>query len=104
MEAATGVIETVAGSGTIGEHGGYYEGDGTPATDAFLDRPVAVYIDTYGNLLIADAGNHLLRRVDAETGVIDSISALRDRSELQAKENTIRPIRQSQKPRQNRNA
>jgi streptogramin lyase len=81
VEAATGVIETVAGSGIIGEHGGYYGGDGTPATDAFLDRPVAVSIDTYGNLLIADAGNHLLRRVDAETGIIDSISALRRRTE-----------------------
>jgi sugar lactone lactonase YvrE len=77
VASTTGVIETVAGTGTIGELGGYYLGDGTPATEAFLDRPAAVSIDNHGNLLIADAGNHLLRRVNTKTGIIKTITALR---------------------------
>jgi sugar lactone lactonase YvrE len=77
VNAATGVIETIAGTGTIGQLGGYYLGDGTPATEAFLDRPAAVSIDNNGNLLIADAGNHLLRRVNTKTGIIKTITALR---------------------------
>ena len=81
VEAATGVIETIAGTGTIGEHGGYYMGDGTPATEAFLDRPSAVSIDISGNLLIADAGNRLIRRVNTETGIIETITALRPRTD-----------------------
>lgn len=81
VEAATGIIETVAGSGSIGEYAGYYGGDGRPAIEAFLDRPAAVSIDISGNLLIADAGNHLIRRVNAETGVIESIPAIRRTSE-----------------------
>jgi trimeric autotransporter adhesin len=81
VEAATGVIETIAGTGTIGEQGGYYLGDGTPAIEAFLDRPAAVSIDTTGNLLIADAGNRMIRRVNIETGIIETISALRRQSE-----------------------
>jgi sugar lactone lactonase YvrE len=76
VNATTGVIETIAGTGTIGQLGGYYLGDGTPATEAFLDRPAAVSIDNNGNLLIADAGNHLLRRVNTKTGIIKTITAL----------------------------
>lgn len=76
IEAATGTIETIVGTGTIGETGGYYLGDGTPAIDAFLDRPSAVSIDSAGNLLIADAGNRLIRRVNTKTGIIETITAL----------------------------
>jgi DNA-binding beta-propeller fold protein YncE len=81
VEAATGVIETVVGTGLIGEYGGYYGGDGRPATEAFLDRPAEVSLDTAGNLLIVDAGNNLLRVVDAETGIIETITALRRRNQ-----------------------
>jgi len=77
VDVATGVIETVVGTGTIGEYGGYYGGDGRPATEAFLDRPAAVSLDITGNLLIVDSGNSLIRRVDAETGIIETITAIR---------------------------
>ncbi len=52
----SGVITTVAGTGTSG-----FSGDGGPATAARLDRPVGVAVGGAGNLFIADSGNHLIR-------------------------------------------
>jgi uncharacterized protein (TIGR03437 family) len=56
--APTGVIQTVAGSGTPG-----YTGDGGPATSAQLNGPFAVAVDAQGNLFIADTGNLVVRKV-----------------------------------------
>ncbi|MEZ4366193.1 MAG: DUF4215 domain-containing protein [Kofleriaceae bacterium] len=64
---ATGLITTVAGTGTLG-----FAGDGGPAVAAALRAPLAVTIDAAGRLLIADTGNHRLRRVDA--GVIMTLA------------------------------
>src|SRR5258708_30017070 len=65
VDAMTGVITTVAGNGTQG-----FSGDGGPATSASLNLPAWVVLDSSGNLYIADAGNHRIRRVDAVTGII----------------------------------
>jgi uncharacterized repeat protein (TIGR01451 family) len=54
-----GTITTVAGNGSSG-----YSGDGGPATAASLAFPGGVALDGSGNLLIADTGNSVLRRVD----------------------------------------
>ena len=57
LDAATGVISTVAGG---------YEGaggDGGPATDAGLARPHGVVADSAGALYIADSENHRIRLV-----------------------------------------
>ena len=69
---ATGIISTVAGTGQrtevevhIGGWLGEYGGDGGPAVEAHLNYPTAVAVDGAGNLYIADAWNHLVRRVDA---------------------------------------
>jgi uncharacterized protein (TIGR03437 family) len=56
--AASGVITTVAGSGTFG-----YSGDGGPAVNAQLDGPQGVAVDGAGNLYIADSANNLIRVV-----------------------------------------
>ena len=61
------VISTVAGSGVAG-----YAGDGGPASAALLDEPVAVAVRPSGSVLIADAGNHTIRKV--EKGVISTIA------------------------------
>lgn len=66
---AGGTISTVAGSGSRGD-----EGDGGPAVYADLDSPEGVAIDPDGRLLIADTGNHRLRRVDLTTGLITTIA------------------------------
>jgi sugar lactone lactonase YvrE len=66
--AATGVITTVAGMGSIG-----FSGDNGLATAAQLQFPSSVAVDKAGNLYIADEGNHRVRRVDAATGLINTI-------------------------------
>ncbi len=63
IDAATGNITTIAGTGTIG-----YSGDGGPALDAKL-APVGIWVDKYGELLIADEGNHVIRKVNNAVGV-----------------------------------
>lgn len=64
----SGNISTVAGTGTAG-----YSGDGGAATAAQLNQPRGVSIDSSGNLLIADSGNHAIRKVGA-TGTISTIA------------------------------
>jgi hypothetical protein len=69
VEAATGIITTVAGTGAS-----YYGGDGGPATSAALNRPTGVALDEAGNLFIADQNNQRIRRVDAVTGIITTVA------------------------------
>jgi len=69
VDSGTGVITTVAGSGTAG-----YSGDGGPATAAQLDTPEGVAVDIAGNLYIADSNNNRIRRVDGTTGIITTIT------------------------------
>jgi sugar lactone lactonase YvrE len=68
VDAQTGIISTIAGTGEPG-----FSGDGGPATQAQLRLPHAIVIEPTGGLLIADIGNHRVRRVDLETGIIDTI-------------------------------
>jgi sugar lactone lactonase YvrE len=65
---ANGIISTFAGSGKAGS-----AGDGGPAMSAQLSRPVAVAIDSAGDLLVADEDNHRLRRI-ANDGTISTIA------------------------------
>ena len=69
VDAATGIITTVAGSGTAG-----FFGDGGAATSAQLNGPNGVSVDSAGNLYIADYLNHRFRKVDAITGVISTFA------------------------------
>lgn len=63
-----GVISTVAGNGRRG-----YSGDGGLATDARLNQPCDVAIDSKRNLYIADYGNHCIRRVNT-SGAISTVA------------------------------
>ena len=69
VTASTGVIATVAGTGTAG-----YSGDGGAATSARLNQPYGVALDGSGNLYIADSSNHRVRKVTASTGVITTFA------------------------------
>ena len=69
VDGTTGIITTVAGTGTDG-----FSGDGGPATNAELDWPHNVSVDDSGNLFIADSLNHRIRRVDGDTGIITTIA------------------------------
>jgi sugar lactone lactonase YvrE len=65
INSRTGIITTVAGTGTPG-----YNGDDIPATQARLDGPRNAVVDSVGNIYIADSLNNRVRYVDAHTGII----------------------------------
>ncbi|HEV3202381.1 MAG TPA: Ig-like domain repeat protein [Bryobacteraceae bacterium] len=69
VDAATGIITTVAGNGTAG-----FAGDGGPAVNGSLSLPIGLVLDTAGNLYIADAGNYRVRRVDGATGTLTTVA------------------------------
>ncbi len=64
-----GDIETVAGTGTAG-----LDGDGIPATSARLRNPVDMTVDPGGDLYVADYGNNRVCRVDAASGLIETVA------------------------------
>lgn len=66
---ATGILETVLGNSAFG-----YSGDNGPATSAQMFSPQGVAVDGSGNIVIADAGNYRLRKVNGATGVITTIA------------------------------
>ncbi len=70
VDLGTGVIATVAGNG---DWPGAL-GDGGPAVNASLAQPSDVVVDGAGNLFVADSGHSRVRRVDAGTGVIETIA------------------------------
>lgn len=61
VNATSGVIQTVAG--TLGQRG--YTGDSGPATSALLDTPCGLFVDSMGNVFIADSDNSVIREVVA---------------------------------------
>ncbi|MGH9889140.1 MAG: hypothetical protein ACREBE_26640, partial [bacterium] len=65
---ASGVISTIAGSGTAG-----FSGDGGPALLAQLNGPLGLAVDANANLYIADEANSRIRKVDA-AGIITSVA------------------------------
>lgn len=69
IDAATGIISTVVGTGTRG-----YSGDGGPATAAALDRPRGIAVTDDGWLYIADTGNNVIRRVDPFSDEISTVA------------------------------
>jgi sugar lactone lactonase YvrE len=73
VTAATGFISTIAGGG-ITASGADGWGDGGLATNAILYGPADVAVDSSGNLYIADAFHHLIRVVNAATGVITVVA------------------------------
>lgn len=65
VDMKTGVISTIAGTGVAG-----FGGDGGPGTKAQLRQPHSILFDKDGSLLICDIGNHRIRRLNLETGII----------------------------------
>lgn len=69
MDKHTGVITTVAGTGALG-----YSGDGGPATQATMNQPYSLQVDTNGDIYIVDRLNAAIRKVEARTGVITTVA------------------------------
>jgi hypothetical protein len=67
VNAATGIITTVAGSGSSG-----FSGDGGQATSATFASMHGLYVDTLGQIYIADDTNNRVRFVNT-SGVISTL-------------------------------
>jgi len=71
LDTSINWITTVAGTGTRG-----FSGDGGPATSAELNDPEGVFVDSSGNIYIADTDNHCIRKVDASTQNINTVAGI----------------------------
>lgn len=69
VDAGTGIITTVAGSGVRG-----LGGDGGPALAARFLSPTELALDSADNLYIVDEASPRIRRVDAQTKIISTIA------------------------------
>lgn len=67
----SGIISTVAGSGSKG-----YSGDGSVGTKAELNEPYEVRFDRQGNLFFVERMNHVVRRVDRRTQIISTVGGI----------------------------
>jgi streptogramin lyase len=74
LDAKTGVISTIAGTGTAG-----FSGDNGPAIKAQLSEPHSIGFDSAGNLYICDVRNHRIRKVDMKTGLISTLAGTGER-------------------------
>ncbi len=69
VTAATGIVNTIAGTGTTG-----FSGDGGPGISAQISHVYGMYCDSLGNLFFTDVVNYRVRRVDAVTGIITTVA------------------------------
>jgi uncharacterized protein (TIGR03437 family) len=71
VSAADGKISTIAGTGVAG-----FSGDGGPAASALVNLvyPATLTIDGAGDLYFADRGNHRIRKIALNTGVITTVA------------------------------
>lgn len=69
VTVSTGIINTVAGTGTPG-----YNGDGGAATSAQINNNMGICIDGSGNFYIADNLNYRIRKVTVSTGNISTVA------------------------------
>ena len=68
MVNTSGIITTVAGDYSLSS----FNGDGIPATSAYLFGPEGLAFDGSGNLYICDAGNQRIRMVNS-AGIINTV-------------------------------
>ncbi len=69
LSAQDRTVATIAGNGKAG-----FSGDNGPASRAELNQPHSIQFDRQGNLYICDIGNHRIRKVDAQSGVITTFA------------------------------
>ena len=64
----TGIISTIAGTGTSG-----YNGDGIPAISAKLNYPTLGTVDNVGNVFFSDYNNSRVRKINT-SGIISTVA------------------------------
>lgn len=68
IEAETGIIKTIAGTGESGS-----EGDGGLAINAQFFLPNDVKLDAKGNIYVCSAISNRIRKIDIETGIVTTV-------------------------------
>ncbi|HLK62639.1 MAG TPA: discoidin domain-containing protein [Bryobacteraceae bacterium] len=66
IDAATGIISTIAGSANNG-----YSGDGGPAASALLNFPWGISVDPSGAIYVADRDNNRIRKISGSATLTD---------------------------------
>jgi sugar lactone lactonase YvrE len=74
IDGRTHLISTVAGTGAAG-----FSGDGGAGTQAQLRQPHSIVFDRDGTLLICDIGNHRIRRLYLDSGIIETYAGTGER-------------------------
>jgi streptogramin lyase len=69
IDLRTRAMATVAGTGERG-----YRGDGGPAVKAALNMPHELVFDRAGNLYIAERDNHVIRKIEMNSGLISTVA------------------------------
>lgn len=72
LDRRANTIRVIAGTGTAGSGG-----DNGPARSAQFNAPYGLAMAPNGDLIVADAGNSRVRRIDAATGTIRTIAGAR---------------------------
>ncbi len=70
VDVGTGNISTVAGAPTNDGFGG----DGGPAASGILNTPNGIFVDTHGNIFIADTANNRIREIPATNAAIPGVT------------------------------
>ena len=69
MDAHTGMITLIAGTGEAG-----YAGDGGPADEALINQPYGLAIDGNGDMYFAQRFDPAVRMIDGRTGIITTVA------------------------------
>lgn len=65
----SGIITTIAGNGNYG-----YSGDGGPALNAQVSNVYMMAVSPQGDLYFADVLNQVIRKIDQQTGIIQTVA------------------------------
>jgi sugar lactone lactonase YvrE len=69
VDARTGVVTLVAGTGQAG-----YTGDGGPGPQAAFNMPYALCVDANGDVYVAERKNCVVRKIDGRTGLVSTVA------------------------------
>lgn len=69
LDLRTKRLTTIAGNGQRG-----YTGDGGPAIGAAMNMPHELRFDRKGDLYVAERDNHVIRKIDMNTGLISTVA------------------------------
>ncbi len=70
--STTGIITTIAGTGTTTPGVKCNLNDGSAATNGIINKPFASVVDSSGNVYISDSSNNRIRKITSSTSVITS--------------------------------